>query len=137
MKYNAPQQFNKRSWKELQQHFKQVGLVAARLQRRTDSGVTLFATIEARMKQDGLTRRQVIVQLVREMRATKRAKGDLTVPSNTCPYCGGAYTLSRSCYGPRTDDPDANTCKRMRKHRKLVRDAADAEHSESDEVSRA
>lgn len=130
----APKQFNKRSWKELVQHFRQVGHVAARLQHRSDSGLTLFTTIAARMRQDGLTRRQVIVQLVREMRAAKRAAGAADVPADTCPYCGGAYTVERTCYGPRVPDaPERNTCKRMRKHRRMVRAALDHPRSEADD----
>jgi hypothetical protein len=133
-----PAHFNRRSWRELQQHFKSVASVAARLTQKSapNGNTTLFATIAARRAQTGMSTRQVVVQLVREMRAAKQERGETHVPSNTCPYCGGAYTLDRSCYGPRTDDPDANTCKRMRKHRRLVQDAADAERSESDEVSR-
>lgn len=39
---------------------------------------------------------------------------------NTCPYCGGHYSLGQSCTGPRTSDPVANTCNEMRIHRLLV-----------------
>lgn len=33
--------------------------------------------------------------------------------ANTCPYCGGPYTLAETCNGPRTDDPTENTCAAM------------------------
>lgn len=128
-----PPHFNRRSWRELQQHFKSVASLAARLTQKStpaNGNTTLFATIAARRAQTGMSTRQVVVQLVREMRALKQDRGERHVPANTCPYCGGAYTLDRSCYGPRTANIDENTCKRMRKHRRLVRDAAEENERE-------
>jgi hypothetical protein len=51
------------------------------------------------------------------------------IKSNTCPYCGGPYTIAQSCTGPRTDNSAENTCPEMTQHRKLVQLAAElAEH---------
>ena len=47
--------------------------------------------------------------------------------ANTCPYCGGAYTLTLSCSGPRTEDPAENTCPSMRRHREDVLAAVEME----------
>lgn len=125
-----PSHFNRRSWRELQQHFKSVASVAARLTQKSapeNGNTTLFATIAARRAQSGMSTRQVVVQLVREMRAVKKQRGETSVLPNTCPYCGGAYTINSTCYGPRTADTEANTCTRMRQHRKLVLEAIEAD----------
>lgn len=45
--------------------------------------------------------------------------------ANTCPYCGGRCDLSWTCFGPRTTDPDENTCAEMARHRRAVRAALD------------
>jgi len=131
-----PPHFNRRSWRELQEYFDRVARMAARLQSTEPAAknTTLFATIAARCKQEGKTQRVVVVELVREMRAAKKEGFGAAVESGTCPYCGGYYTIDRTCSGPRRlDDPDANTCRRMRKHARLVRVAIDADITEADE----
>ena len=51
------------------------------------------------------------------------------IRSNTCPYCGGSYTINQSCTGPRTDDPAENTCPEMAAHRRLVEAAIEEEEA--------
>ena len=43
------------------------------------------------------------------------------IKSNTCPYCGGPYTVASSCNGRRTDTPGENACDGMRLHERIVR----------------
>lgn len=38
------------------------------------------------------------------------------IKSGKCPYCGGPYTLSRTCNGPRTATPGENACPGMSLH---------------------
>lgn len=47
-----------------------------------------------------------------------------TIKPNTCPYCGGPYTLTEACNGPRKRDL-SNHCKEMRLHSRLVSRLAD------------
>lgn len=49
------------------------------------------------------------------------------IKANTCPYCGGPYTLSQCCTGPRTDIRGENCCPQMAQHARLVQDAIDEE----------
>ena len=44
----------------------------------------------------------------------------MTVQANTCPYCGGPYTLMQACLGPRTSVPTENCCADMRRHLMLI-----------------
>jgi hypothetical protein len=55
--------------------------------------------------------------------------------SNRCPYCGGPYSISQSCTGPRTADATAHTCPAMARHRQLVDALCEAaeEMTEEDE----
>lgn len=52
------------------------------------------------------------------------------IKANTCPYCGGRYTVNSSCTGPRTANPDENTCAAMALHRRLVQVAAEQHERE-------
>jgi hypothetical protein len=52
-----------------------------------------------------------------------------TVRSGACPYCGGGYSITQTCHGPRTDNPDENTCREAARHRRLVRAALDEEET--------
>lgn len=62
----------------------------------------------------------------------------LIIKANTCPYCGGPYTLTSTCYGPRTDTPGENACPQMQRHARLVREAIEASETitEREEVER-
>lgn len=51
-----------------------------------------------------------------------------TIKANTCPYCGGPYTIEKACYGPRTDDPKENKCGDMLRHEALIREALEDEN---------
>lgn len=131
-----PPHFNRRSWRELQEHFDRVARMAARLQSTEPAAknTTLFATIAARCKQEGKTQRVVVVELVREMRAAKKNGFGGAIESGTCPYCGGYCTIAMTCSGPRVEGADdANTCRRMRKHRRIVKAVIDVDVTEADE----
>jgi hypothetical protein len=47
--------------------------------------------------------------------------------ANHCPYCGGPYSLTQSCTGPRTVDLNENTCPEMAAHRRVVKEALNEE----------
>lgn len=56
--------------------------------------------------------------------------------ANTCPYCGGPYTLTESCTGPRTENPMENTCWEMAQHRRWVQAALDEEEQQDQQEER-
>lgn len=56
------------------------------------------------------------------------------IKANTCPYCGGPYTLASACYGRRTDTPGENCCPEMSLHARLVDAAAREPVREDEEV---
>jgi hypothetical protein len=93
-----PAHFNRRSWQELRRHFETVSHVAARLRGRQAraSDTTLFATIAAiRAQPPYPTMRQVLVRLVREMRAAKQPRAR----EETCAYCGDDACARRTDHG--------------------------------------
>ena len=47
------------------------------------------------------------------------------VRSGVCPYCGGPYTLAKTCHGPRTDQRGENACPDMARVSLLIHDALD------------
>jgi hypothetical protein len=128
VKSKAPT-FNKRSWLELRRYWRTVAAVQSRLMHREPppNDDALYAAISLRCVQTGKNAHQVVAILVREMRATKRATVDDDVAPGRCPYCRGIYSITQSCYGPRTENPDENTCASMARHRRLVNFAAEAD----------
>jgi hypothetical protein len=52
--------------------------------------------------------------------------------SNTCPYCGGPYTLARTCHGPRTDTPGENACPDLARAAAAIAAAAAADEMRQD-----
>lgn len=65
-----------------------------------------------------------------EQYAAARERASLAITSHRCPHCGGLYTLTMSCTGPRTANPEENTCAAMAAQRRLVADASAAEDRE-------
>lgn len=51
----------------------------------------------------------------------------MTIKSNMCPYCGGPYSITQSCNGPRTETPGENCCAEMAAHARLVSEACEEE----------
>lgn len=56
------------------------------------------------------------------------------IKANTCPYCGGPYTVQQACHGPRTEVRGENCCPGMARHVQLVQEAIDADLTEQDEI---
>lgn len=58
------------------------------------------------------------------------------IAANTCPYCGGPYSITESCNGPRIIGGvrGQNACPQMRFHERLVYAAAMADLTEAEEV---
>jgi hypothetical protein len=116
-----PTNFKARSWRQLLRHYDQVQAVADRLSQRHRAPDALFEMTVQNLRASGLTLRQALVRMLRDARATRNEA------QSTCPYCGGAYTLARSCTGPRTLTPGENTCARMAAHQRLAREASSEE----------
>jgi hypothetical protein len=57
----------------------------------------------------------------------------MEIKPNTCPYCGGPYTINQTCNGPRTNTPGENACEKMKRHSVMVSEAAEANVTEDDE----
>lgn len=122
MKVKRPTNFKARGWRQLLLHYAKVQDVADRLSQRHRDRDALFTDTVNALRDSGLTLRQALVRMLRDMRAARKE-----VRANTCPYCGGAYTLARACNGPRTATIGENACARMALHARLVRDAAQAD----------
>jgi len=56
----------------------------------------------------------------------------LVIKSNTCPYCGGPYTVNRTCYG--TDTPGENACPELAHAAELIADAVEVSEWISERV---
>lgn len=59
------------------------------------------------------------------------------IKSNTCPYCGGPYTVQSTCKGPRTDNRALeNRCEEMLRHEALIRAALEDARPEDEVLPR-